>query len=265
VVGLSPTIIKRRKGGREMKGKKISARIAGELLERLEAFDPKFHSRVIRWQNYRIGGNKPMPVVFKGPLGRTLSADAVYSVAIYYRRGQRARPEGDRPTLDHFEVRLYPQPDGVVQAVLCYAECGKDEEIFFRGDKPLEVVRFEGQEKKGVLFFAPLGGNTEVVVKKENLEILFSGPCVVQITTGSEELMPNGSRRIVVGNGSEGAMEIYDHRKNRWSPFAAVEHIRKTVGKRSFKFWNLRDFSGDRNQIGHILTDEGLREIAERR
>jgi hypothetical protein len=250
---------------------KMRARIATELLERLEAFEPKFVSSERRWQNYRIGGlAKPLPVVFKGPLvGQDLSPDVVYDVFIGHRKGQKARAEGDRPTIDHFEIRFYPQPsqpDGSeVQAVLRYAECGKDEDYFFRGDKPLEVVRLEGQEKKGVLFFAPLGGNTEAVVKKENLEILFSGPCVVQITGTEELLMPNGSRRIVVGNGSEGAMEIYDHRKNRWSPFAAVEHIRKTVGKRSFEFWNLRDFSGDRNQIGHILTEEGLREIAERR
>jgi hypothetical protein len=248
---------------------KMRARIATELLERLEAFEPKFVSSERRWQNYRIGGlRKPMPVVFKGPLGQTLSADAVYNAFINHRKGEKAKAEGDRPTIDHFEIRFYPQPSqpngSEVQATLCYAECDRDEDYFFRGDKPLEVVRLEGQEKKGVLFFAPLGGNTEVVVKKENIEVLFSGPAVVQIT-GTEELMPNGSRRIVVSNGSEGAMEIYDHRKNRWSPFAMVEHVRKTIGKRSFEFWNLRDFTGDRNQIGHILTEEGLREIAERR
>lgn len=240
------------------------AQIATDLLERLEAFTPKVYSGELRWQNYRLNGlNKPLPVVFKGPLNRKLSPDAVYNVIISYRKGERAKTEGERATVDHFEVKFYPQPDGSeVQTELRYAECGKDEDIFFRGNKPLEVVRFEGQERKGFLFFAPLGGNTEAVVRKEDLEVLFSGPCVVQIT-GTEEPMPN-CIKVVVPNGSEKTMVIYDHRKNRWSPFAAVEHIRKTVGKRSFEFWNLRDFSGDRNQIGHILANGGLREIAEK-
>jgi len=238
------------------------ARLAIELLERLEAFEPRFVSGELRWQNYRFNGlTKPMPVVFKGPLGQKLTADAVYDVFICHRKGSRAKTEGERATLDHFEVRFYPQPDGSeIQAELRYAECGKDEDVYFRGDKPSEVVRFEGQERKGVLFFASLGGKTEVVVRKEDLEIFFSGPCVVQIA-GSEEPLHN-CIKLVVQDGSEEAMVIYDHRKNRWSPFAAVEHIRKTVGKRSFEFWNLRDFTGDRNQIGHILANEGLREIA---
>lgn len=244
---------------KKMKRTKLST-----LLEKLEPFEPRFYEE-LKWQSYRIGGlNKPMPVVFKVPLGRKLSADAVYDVVVYHRKGSRAKAEGDRPTIDHLEVRLYPQPDeSEIQAELRYAECGKDEDIFLRGDKPLEVIRFESQERKGILYFVPLGGNTEVVAKKEDLEVLFSGPCVVQIT-GTEESMYN-CVKVVVQNGSDEAMIIYDHRKNRWSPFAAVEHIRKTAGKRSFKFWNIYDFSGGRNQIGHILTNEGLREIAEER
>jgi hypothetical protein len=238
--------------------------IAAELLERLEAFTPKFHSGELRWQNYRLRRDKPMPVVFKVPLGQKLLAEAVYDVLIYNRRGQRAKAERDRPTVDHFEVRFYPQPDGSeVQAILHYAEYGMDEDLYFRDEKPLEVVWFRGPEKKGVLFFTPLGGNTEVRVAKEIREILFSGPAVVQIT-GSEESRYN-CRKIVVEQGSEEAMVIYDHRKNRWSPFAMVEQVRKTCGKRSFEFWNLRDFLGDRNQIGHILTEQGLQEITEKR
>ena len=240
-----------------------NAQIETEFLERLEAFMPKVVSGELRRQNYRLNGlNKPLPVVFKGPLGHKLAPDAVYDVIIYHRKGSRARTEGERATVDHFEVRLYPlypQPnDSEVQAVLCYAECGKDEDICFSGDKPLKVVRFEGQERKGILFFTSLDGKTEVVVKKEDLEVLFSGPAVVQIT-GRKESMPNGSTKIIIGSDSGEAMVIYDHRKNESSPFAATEHICKTVGKRSFEFWNLRDFTGDKNQIGHILANKGLR------
>lgn len=194
--------------------------------------------------------------MFKGPLGQPLSADTVYEVSVYYRRGERAGWErSERPTLDHPEIKMKPTPErSAPNAVLCWAECGKNEDITFTGDKPLEVVRTEGRVRKGFLYFALVGGNTVSVAETEVRQILFSGPVVVRITGKSE--LRQGAVKLLVQTSSGQTIEVYDRRRDWTTRYAAAEHIRATVGARSYEFWTLRDYAD--GEVHHALTNDGL-------
>lgn len=235
----------------------IFATISLELLARLEPFLPAMPPMgLLRWQNYRIGGlAQPLAMVFKGPLGQPLTTDTVYRVSVYYRRGGRGGwDRSERPTLDHPEVRMKPAPEGSAATVLYWVECGKNEDVTFTGDKPLEVVRTAGRERKGFLYFAPVGGNTIPVAEREIRQVYFSGPVSVRLT-GKPKLL-QGAVKLLVQMSSGQTVEVYDRRKNWTARLASAEHVRVTVGSRSYEFWTLRDFAGD--EVHHALTNDGL-------
>jgi len=233
-----------------------NVRLSAELIARLEPFTPRIHSGELKWQNYRIPGeNSPrVPVVFKGPVP-PLTPEK-YDVGVVFRKGR---------ILDHWEIRLYPprNPGAEVEAELRYMEIEKEEEIFFKGRKPLEVIRAVGKERKAILYFSLLEAEMKmkIIVRKTESEILFKAPVIVQLRT-EEERLPNRVIKLRLSDsGSNSGIEIYDRRENRFSPFAVAERIRKTIGKRNFEFWNLWEFKGDRNEIKYLFTESGLQKI----
>ena len=63
-------------------------------------------------------------------------------------------------------------------------------------------------------------------------------------------------------------LTVYDRRKNRFSPYAQAEHIRRTLGRgkraRSFEFITLRDLKQDELAAGlpqYVLRETGLEPV----
>lgn len=237
--------------------------ISSELVERLEAFTPSVApADTIKWQNYRIGGlPKPLPVVFKGPLDGPLLPGEVYDIVVCTRKGGRGSHEAERPTLDHYEIKCGKSESLAPAHELRFVQCPVDHDFFFTGEKPVEVVRLKGLSHRAVLFFVAVGARTAAVAEKETIEVVFQKPCLVQLPPLAEEKLFNPAVRLIASvNGENGSerLVIYDHRTNRKDPFALVQKVRKAIGRRTFEFWNIRDFTGDRNEIASILTETGL-------
>jgi len=231
-----------------------NCKVSAELVSRPESFTPQVH-RKLRWQNYRISGEggPRIPAVFKGPLNRGLSSNERYDVGVQFVKGR---------ILDHWEIRFYPPRSNSekIEIELRYLEVEKEEEVFFKRGKPLEVIRAIGRKRKGILYFLPIGTEPQLVVKKVKTEVLFRASVIVQIRAESETRLPNAVKMIARDRDGT-VMEIYDRRENRFSPFAVTEQVRKTIGKQEFEFWNLWEFNGDRNEIRYLLTESGLQKI----
>ena len=230
-----------------------NCKVSPELVSRLESFTPRAH-RKLRWQNYRISGEggPRIPAVFKGPLNRGLSSSERYDVGVQFVKGR---------ILDHWEIRFYPPRSNSerIEIELRYLEVEKEEEVFFKREKPLEVIRAIGRKRKGIFYFLPIGTEPQIVVEKVKATVLFRASVVVQVRSENEIRLPNAVKMVIPTDGA--VMEIYDRRENRFSPFAVAERVRKTIGKREFEFWNLWEFNGDRNEIRYLLTESGLQEI----
>lgn len=112
-----------------------------------------------------------------------------------------------------------------------------------------------GIQQQGCIWIASPGVYYRTRHEVQHDQLLFNGPVVVQIH-GEEKRKPGA---IAVRIGRDGA--VYDRRDDRMSSFARAEHIRRTVGRRTFEFFNLRDVSVAElrdDPPEFVLTNDGL-------
>jgi len=270
-------------------------RLAPGFVASLVKFDPKTASAPegIKWQNHEIipkGLQLPeengirrsafFPCVVKSRLDQPApDSSALYCCQIYIRKGENG-PGETRKTMNHLEIRLYPfkgtWPNGeeFEPAILDFFSWshanGQDqgEQLQFLGkSQPLHTFRLVGWEVKGAdkhyingaIFFVPKGAVCTPYTVEAKTETTWGGPALIQLPfDGGEQMM---TCRKYIGFG--GAGTIYDHRPDRLAPFGTVEKIRKTVGGRSFEFYNIREFNGTPETVKHIITESGVQGIEE--
>ncbi|MBI2287897.1 MAG: hypothetical protein HYU83_02770 [Chloroflexi bacterium] len=126
--------------------------------------------------------------------------------------------------------------------------------------KPRFKEEFEGVKERGCLWIAAPGVNYRVSPTRSYDRVVFNGPVVVSIA-GQEKRKP-GAIAVMVNGG----LVVYDRRSDRLSSFARAEHIRRTVGKRTFEFVNLRDISMgelESESPERVLTNDGFEAVEE--
>lgn len=126
--------------------------------------------------------------------------------------------------------------------------------------KPSFREEFNGLKERGCLWIAAPGVNYRVTPMHCYDRVVFNGPVMVSVA-GPEKRKP-GSIAVQVNGG----LVVYDRRTDRLSSFARAEHIRRTVGKRTFEFVNLRDISLgelDGELPERVLTNDGFEAVEE--
>lgn len=256
-------------------------RLSADLVGQMDPFIPP-EGMVLAWWNFNITGSalNKMPVVVKvrlpNPIARVaapnhqvpvLHPDMTYRLLVQQVTNDVTR-EG-RECLDKFLFKITPAPDLEPEATLSFLAFEKSEDVWFRGKvRPMAVVHFVGEFKRGVLYFAPYGSECTPVVESTSTEVLQEVPAVLQLMSEGDALM-NATTKYVVGrDGAEleagnGVVDLYDHRTDRDNQVGLVRRSRRTVGRRSFEFMEVRDWEGDPNEVKYILLDEGLLTVPE--
>ncbi len=161
---------------------------------------------------------------------------------------------------DNVYVRLYPDVNDrfKLDGELRFFTCPKGTEPLI-SPAPVMLRKLTGVKSCGVWWIASPDTNYDVRHEGTADAVLFSGNVVVQLN-GSRERAVQGAVAIEIAN----RITVYDRREDRMSSFARAEHVRRTVGGRSFEFINLRDLTTGgtvQEPPVRILTSAGLQPV----
>jgi len=249
-----------------------------DFIQGLTEFQPRFASAGIQWRNYHISAladGTLLPVVVKFPYNHQPNARTVYFLRAEWKQGEKAPKERRRrATLDHWELAFQPQRRGEGKEEIkpqynFYFLIHPHEQIpgFKKGSAPElnKVLRFCGVERRGIIYFMPVGVEPIVRLFDATLETLFEGPVVVQIVGEEQEVA--GATKVIALDADEQERIVYDKRKNRMSQIARCVHTRRVVGEsiRSYEYYALYDLNGEVNpdDVRHILTNDGVISVDE--
>lgn len=227
-------------------------------------------AKEMKWNNFAVNAvpqyRWPILMKIRPEINVSKAGKGPYFVGIFSRKGESR--QSNRKTLDKYEVRIEPiRNKGLLpSAELKFFDYAVGEDVRFFGDRPLAQFRVRGIlygsepriHRNAVLYAVPANAKCRPYCVELESEVLWAGPALVQIPeiAGKREQLANAMKIMLPG-----LPDIYDHRRNWFQPFGWVEHIEKNGGGRSFQYLNIKDFSGQPDEVSHILTEFGLTKI----
>jgi hypothetical protein len=228
-----------------------------------------------RWDNFfcrtdAAGGKAPLLFKVERPL--VLAPEVPVSVGVDFQRGKEV-PGVERQSRDMIYLRVrprLPEAEACPPLELAWVEWGPNEDgVWVRRPGGFDF-RWFGDGCRGVLLLSPPGETPRITIVPERKEVLWEGPAVVRLPAN----VPENCRRANY-NGvkysfatTDGTIEIYDGRRNAFSPWGKVTHVRKTLpdlrrgGTRQFEYFTVEDdVSIQPATVRHLLTEEGLKEV----
>lgn len=187
----------------------------------------------------------------------------MYFISIAFKRAEKFQgADGNQyRSRDLYEVKLQsPRNDVMVsEGELHWETFPPKTEVAITPAPPFMQV-LDGEEERGILWFAATGVDYSVTNSGRQDEVLFSGVAAFELT--SQEAL--GGKKLHGGVRSYRAVDgttIYDRRRYHGEAPVQVEHIRRTlVSGHTFEFINVRDIpKAERPEtVDYALTLAGL-------
>jgi len=247
--------------------------LSPDLVGRLVEAPVKFYrpDRPPQLKNFHLSGVSKIPLAVKIKGAECPEVGIVYRVIIYYDNSVVYTDQGgtERKSLSRIVVRVYPHNHELkpahAEGELRFSDCELEEQMFW-SPEPLFLQQVLGLERRGYLWIAEPDTEYHIRYRDQQDEILFEGGVIVMIANFEREVAGAQAVDLELNEGVK--LTVYDRRKNRFSPYAFAQHIRRTLGRgkaaRSFEFINLRDLKQDELADGlpqYVLRETGLEPV----